>query len=558
MLKRLYISNFALIDSVEIEFPNGLIIISGETGAGKSILLGGLSLLLGGKSDSSSLLDKERNCIVEGTFSIENQPTLLKEICTVLECDNLPGNELLVRRVISPNGRSRSFINDIPVQLAVLSQITLKLIDIHAQHATLRLNDKDYQMSVLDYYCGAEKELEAYREANGLLSKKYAELKEVKERAAANERNMDYISYRLEKLQEAALKEGELERLEEEQKQLSTAEEYKNDLCASIGMLSANADRSFVQNLKDISHLLNRHTDAHPKLAELSERFESIRIELKDLESDLQDEAERVVISPMRLQDVEEKLNTLYSLMKKHGVNSIEELIEERDRLQNEIEISNNATQKIEEIETEVGALRKKREMCAEKLSAKRKSAVNKLGDVLQERIRRLEMQDAIFTVSLCPADDYDHNGKDKIEFLFSANKGIAPAPVQKAASGGELSRLMLCIKWLMAKYTGMPTMIFDEIDTGVSGRIADKMGALIDDMGRNMQIFSITHLPQIASKGNTHILVYKETDGGQTKSKLKILTSQERVMEIARMLSGEVLSEAAIENAKYLLKNKI
>lgn len=558
MLKRLYISNFALIDSVEIEFPNGLIIISGETGAGKSILLGGLSLLLGGKSDSSSLLDKERNCIVEGTFSIENQPSLLKEICTVLECDNLPGNELLVRRVISPNGRSRSFINDIPVQLAVLSQITLKLIDIHAQHATLRLNDKDYQMSVLDYYCGAEKELEAYREANGLLSKKYAELKEVKERAAANERNMDYISYRLEKLQEAALKEGELERLEEEQKQLSTAEEYKNDLCASIGMLSANADRSFVQNLKDISHLLNRHTDAHPKLAELSERFESIRIELKDLESDLQDEAERVVISPMRLQDVEERLNTLYSLMKKHGVNSIEELIEERDRLQNEIEISNNATQKIEEIETEVGALRKKREMCAEKLSAKRKSAVNKLGDVLQERIRRLEMQDAIFTVSLCPADDYDHNGKDKIEFLFSANKGIAPAPVQKAASGGELSRLMLCIKWLMAKYTGMPTMIFDEIDTGVSGRIADKMGALIDDMGRNMQIFSITHLPQIASKGNTHILVYKETDGGQTKSKLKILTSQERVMEIARMLSGEVLSEAAIENAKYLLKNKI
>ncbi len=558
MLKRLYISNFALIDSVEIEFPNGLIIISGETGAGKSILLGGLSLLLGGKSDSSSLLDKERNCIVEGTFSIENQPSLLKEICTVLECDNLPGNELLVRRAISPNGRSRSFINDIPVQLAVLSQITLKLIDIHAQHATLRLNDKDYQMSVLDYYCGAEKELEAYREANGLLSKKYAELKEVKERAAANERNMDYISYRLEKLQEAALKEGELERLEEEQKQLSTAEEYKNDLCASIGMLSANADRSFVQNLKDISHLLNRHTDAHPKLAELSERFEGIRIELKDLESDLQDEAERVVISPMRLQDVEERLNTLYSLMKKHGVNSIEELIEERDRLQNEIEISNNATQKIEEIETEVGALRKKREMCAEKLSAKRKSAVNKLGDVLQERIRRLEMQDAIFTVSLCPADDYDHNGKDKIEFLFSANKGIAPAPVQKAASGGELSRLMLCIKWLMAKYTGMPTMIFDEIDTGVSGRIADKMGALIDDMGRNMQIFSITHLPQIASKGNTHILVYKETDGGQTKSKLKILTSQERVMEIARMLSGEVLSEAAIENAKYLLKNKI
>ena len=558
MLKRLYISNFALIDSVEIEFPNGLIIISGETGAGKSILLGGLSLLLGGKSDSSSLLDKERNCIVEGAFSIDNQPTLLKEICSVLECDNLPCNELLVRRVISPSGRSRSFINDIPVQLAVLSQITLKLIDIHAQHATLRLNDKDYQMSVLDYYCGAEKELEAYREANVLLSKKYAELKEVKERAAANERNMDYISYRLEKLQEAALKEGELEGLEEEQKQLSTAEEYKNDLCASIDMLSANADRSFVQNLKDISHLLKRHTDAHPKLAELSERFESIRIELKDLESDLQDEAERVVISPARLQDVEERLNTLYSLMKKHGVNSIEELIEERDRLQNEIEISNNATQKIEEIEAEVEVLRKKREMCAAKLSEKRKSSVNKLGDVLQERIRRLEMQDAIFTVSLCPADDYEHNGKDKIEFLFSANKGIAPAPVQKAASGGELSRLMLCIKWLMAKYTGMPTMIFDEIDTGVSGRIADKMGALIDEMGRNMQIFSITHLPQIASKGDTHILVYKETDGGQTKSRLKILTPQERVMEIARMLSGEVLSEAAIENAKYLLKNKI
>ncbi len=558
MLNRLYINNFALIDLADIEFPNGLIIISGETGAGKSILMGGLSLLLGGRSDATALIDKERNCIVEGTFSIKGEPALQKEICSVLECDALPNDELIIRRVISPNGRSRSFINDMPVQLSQMAQITPKLIDIHAQHSTLKLNDKGYQMSVLDYYCGAESELESYREADSMLNRKIAELKETREMVEANERNIDFISFQLEKLQEAALKEGELEELEEEQKQLSTAEEYKNALCTSLNMLSANADRSFIQNLKEISHLLSRHTDAHPKLSELSERFESMRIELKDLESELENEAERVVISPARLQEVEERLNTLYSLMKKHRADSVEQLIEERNRLLREIEISSNASEKIAEIEAEVGRLRKRREECAERLSAKRQAKVKELGEILQERIRQLEMQDAIFTVSLCPTEEYGHNGKDRIEFLFSANKGIDPAPVQKAASGGELSRLMLCIKWLMAKYTGMPTMIFDEIDTGVSGKIADKMGLLIGDMGKNMQIFSITHLPQIASKGDTHILVYKETEGGQTKSKLKILTPQERVMEIARMLSGEELSEAAIENAKYLLKNQI
>ncbi len=558
MLNRLYINNFALIDLADIEFPNGLIIISGETGAGKSILMGGLSLLLGGKSDATALIDKERNCIVEGTFSIKGDPTLQQEICSVLECDSLPNNELLIRRVISPNGRSRSFINDMPVQLSLMAQITPKLIDIHAQHSTLQLNDKGYQMSVLDYYCGAESLLESYREADSMLNKKIAELKEIREMVEANERNIDFISFQLEKLQEAALKEGELEALEEEQKQLSTAEEYKNALYSSLNMLSADADRSFIQNLKEISHLLSRHTEAHPKLSELSERFDSMRIELKDLVSELEDEAERVVISPARLQEVEERLNTLYSLMKKHRAESIEQLIEERNRFVKEIEISNNASEKIAEIEAEVERLRKRREECADRLSAKRHAKVKELGEILQERIRQLEMKDAIFTVSLCPTDEYGHNGKDRIEFLFSANTGIAPAPVQKAASGGELSRLMLCIKWLMAKYTGMPTMIFDEIDTGVSGKIADKMGLLIGDMGKNMQIFSITHLPQIASKGDTHILVYKETEGGQTKSKLKILTPQERVMEIARMLSGEELSEAAIENAKYLLKSQI
>ncbi len=558
MLNRLYINNFALIDLADIEFPNGLIIISGETGAGKSILMGGLSLLLGGKSDATALIDKERNCIVEGTFSIKGDPTLQQEICSVLECDSLPNNELLIRRVISPNGRSRSFINDMPVQLSLMAQITPRLIDIHAQHSTLQLNDKGYQMSVLDYYCGAESLLESYREADSMLNKKIAELKEIREMVEANERNIDFISFQLEKLQEAALKEGELEALEEEQKQLSTAEEYKNALYSSLNMLSADADRSFIQNLKEISHLLSRHTEAHPKLSELSERFDSMRIELKDLVSELEDEAERVVISPARLQEVEERLNTLYSLMKKHRAESIEQLIEERNRFVKEIEISNNASEKIAEIEAEVERLRKRREECADRLSAKRHAKVKELGEILQERIRQLEMKDAIFTVSLCPTDEYGHNGKDRIEFLFSANTGIAPAPVQKAASGGELSRLMLCIKWLMAKYTGMPTMIFDEIDTGVSGKIADKMGLLIGDMGKNMQIFSITHLPQIASKGDTHILVYKETEGGQTKSKLKILTPQERVMEIARMLSGEELSEAAIENAKYLLKSQI
>ncbi|MBQ5828343.1 MAG: DNA repair protein RecN [Bacteroidales bacterium] len=536
MLRRLTIQNYALIDSLDIELPGGLIIITGETGAGKSIMLGALSLLLGGKGDVSALKDSSKNCVVEGEFELD-------------------GEELILRRVISPAGRTRNFINDEPANLGELVSIASRIIDIHAQHQHLLLTDAAYQMQVVDYFAGTRTLLEKYRGVFSQLQKSEAALEELDANIARIEGEREYRQFQFDKLYQASLKEGELEELEQEQKQLANAEQIRDGIYGAVSLMQPMGS-SIVQNLKEAVHILQKSSNFVPELQELCNRLESCRIECKDIEDELETLAGGITVSPQRLEQVEERLSLLYSLMRKHSVASVEELLQVRDSLEQEllgaersIEDRNALVERIKELEAERNSL-------AEELSRAREAKIKGLGKTLQDSIRDLQMPYAVFEVALEDAGKYTMQGKDAVQFLFSANGNGKLNPVQKAASGGELSRIMLCLKALMANFTGMPTMIFDEIDTGVSGSIADKMGELIGKMGERMQIIAITHLPQIASKRGTHLLVQKEFDRqNNAATRIRRIEGDERVKEVARMLSGSELTNAALENARELLK---
>jgi DNA repair protein RecN (Recombination protein N) len=539
MLTRLTIQNYALIENLDIEFPSGLVIITGETGAGKSIMLGALSLLLGAKADVSALKDSSRNCVVEGEFEVD-------------------GELLVLRRVISPAGRTRNFINDEPASLAALTEISSAIVDIHAQHQHLLLTDESYQMKVLDYYAGTGSLLEDYSRVHNELLQLENQLKELRIQIAKREGEMEYRSFQLEKLMEAKLREGELEELESEQKQLANSEQIRESISGAVNCMQP-VGGTIVQNLKDAVHLLQKCSNFVPELEELCNRLESCRIECKDIEDELEMLAERIVVSPQRLEQVEERLSLLYSLMRKHGVSTLEDLLEVQKGLQDDMAGADEDVAKAEGMEQQIKVLSAQREEMAQLLSAKRKEKTGELAAELQASIRDLQMPYAVLKVELSDTGKYTAKGTDSVAFMFSANGEKKLNPLQKAASGGELSRIMLCLKSLMARFTGMPTMIFDEIDTGVSGSIADKMGALIGKMGERMQIFAITHLPQIASKKGTHLLVYKEFDAqNNATTRIRVLSPEERVNEVARMLSGASLTEAALENARVLLKETI
>ncbi len=536
MLKRLVIQNYALIDTLDIEFPGGLIIVTGETGAGKSIMLGALSLLLGAKGDTSALKDNGKNCVVEGEFEVE-------------------GEEIILRRVISPAGRTRNFINDEPATLGALTEIASKIVDIHAQHQHLLLTDAGYQMQVLDYFANTGAIVERYRNTHSELQRAEAELLQMEQHIARSDGEREYKQFQFDKLQEAKLKEGELEELELEQKQLANSEQIREGLYGAVALMQPMGT-SIVQNLKDAVHLLQKSSNFVPSLEELCNRLESCRIECKDIEEELESLADKVVVSPQRLEQVDQRLSQLYSLMRKHSAGSVQELLQLKDSLEQELLGADRSLQDKVALEEKIASLRREREKLACELTDARGAKVASLGSVLQEQIRDLQMPHAIFQVRLADAGKYTMQGKDSVEFLFSANGSGKLNLLQKAASGGELSRIMLCIKSLMAQFIGMPTMIFDEIDTGVSGSIADKMGELIGKMGERMQIFAITHLPQIASKKGTHLLVYKEFDkDNNAATRIKRIEGQERENEVARMLSGSQLTKAALENARELLK---
>ena len=546
MLYSLSVSNYILIGSLDTTFPEGLIIISGETGAGKSILLGALSLVLGAKADAGMVGSKGENCVVEAEFGIT--PAVRK----ILKEADLPdeGDRLILRRTVAQSGRSRSFANDEPVTLPVLQDLARELVDIHSQHQTLRLGEERFRLDALDHWA---KTMELREECGSVWMqvldsrRKLATLKEREAHAVAEQ---EYNSARWERLNEAKLQAGELETLEAEQNELAHAEQIKETLCGVEELLSPTSEESAspAHLLREASRLLDKAGAYIPSLKELAERVTSARLEVEDIASEVAAVNSRTEASPERLQVVEERLSLLYSLLQKHGLQTVEELIAERDLLEGLVQDATSLGEECARVQKELEGLEARhQELCAF-LDAKRKAAAGPFAQAIEKVLHGLELDHAVFQVEVAPAPA-GLLGANSVQFLFSST-GKAPADIAKAASGGELSRIMLSLKSVMARLTQMPTLVFDEIDTGVSGSAADKMGSLVCQMGADMQVFAITHLPPVAAKGNAHYLVSKTND----HTTIKCLDREGRVQELARMLSGATVTPAAIANAQALL----
>ena len=556
MLKSLQIRNYVLIDSLDVTFPEGLVIISGQTGAGKSILLGALSLLLGSKADSSVIGGDADSCVVEAVFVIPETDEVLKGILKENDVEADDG-EIIVRRVVNRSGRSRSFVNDSPVNVQTLQSVSSRLVDIHSQHQTLLLSDKAFQLSMLDHFVGNDSLLASCADAYKSFRSLQTEFFEATSRLIDLNEKMDYVKSRWKRLDEARLQAGELEALEAERKQLANAEEIKANLGGVEELFDPSDPNSesmpLSSTLKEAQKMLDKAARFVPEAAALADRIDSARTELDDILDEVSTINGRVELSQERLDAVDERLSLLYDLMKSYSCSSLEELIAKRDELSESIQDSTALESRVSELDKLVATAESNLGTVCDSLRKAREKAAPSFSAAITESVRSLEMDYAVFDVELSPTT-YSATGSDSIRFLFSAS-GTTPTDVAKCASGGEMSRLMLCLKAMMAKFVNMPTLIFDEIDTGVSGSVADKMGRMICSMGNDMQVFAITHLPQVAAKGSAHYVVEKGYDeSGKAKTSVRLLSGQERVMEIARMLSGSVITPAAIENAKSLL----
>lgn len=561
MLKALHIKNYVLIDSLDIEFPAGLVIITGQTGAGKSILLGALSLVMGSRADSSVIGAAGDNCVVEAEFEVNDEDGSLRQYLDENEIDFDPVDgkgQLTIRRILNSNGRSRSFVNDSPAPLKVLSMLSSRLIDIHSQHETMLLRDKQFQMSMLDHFAGDSGLLQSCRTRWERLTGLKNDLDEVNANLSRTNAEKDYNQAQFERLDSAHLKDGELEELETEQKQLANAEEIKSSLYQVENYFSPSGDdaqddrMSIDSMLKDSSRILDKLSSYIPSASALSERIESARLELDDVLSEVSDLESGTEISDERLQEVEERLSLLYDLLKKYSCTQVSELIELRDRLSESLADTSVLEARKSALEQEIGEAEKDLADACSDLHDARAKAVPGFSENICNSIRSLELDRAVFDVVLEPGKP-GPDGSDTILFRFSST-GKSPVDVAKCASGGEMSRIMLCLKAMMARYTNMPSMIFDEIDTGVSGSVADKMGSMICSMGDYMQVFAITHLPQVAAKGDAHYIVTKEFDGDRAISSIRKISGEDRVMEVARILSGSRVTPEAIANAKSLL----
>lgn len=561
MLKALHIKNYVLIDSLDIEFPAGLVIITGQTGAGKSILLGALSLVMGSRADSSVIGAAGDNCVVEAEFEVNDEDGSLRQYLDENEIDFDPVDgkgQLTIRRILNSNGRSRSFVNDSPAPLKVLSMLSSRLIDIHSQHETMLLRDKQFQMSMLDHFAGDSGLLQSCRTRWERLSGLKNDLDEVNANLSRTNAEKDYNQAQFERLDSAHLKDGELEELETEQKQLANAEEIKSSLYQVENYFSPSGDdaqddwMSIDSMLKESSRILDKLSSYIPSVSALSERIESARLELDDVLSEVSDLEAGTEISDERLQEVEERLSLLYDLLKKYSCTQVSELIELRDRLSESLADTSVLEARKSALEKEIGEAEKDLADACSDLHDARAKAVPGFSENICNSIRSLELDRAVFDVVLEPGKP-GPDGSDTILFRFSST-GKSPVDVAKCASGGEMSRIMLCLKAMMARYTNMPSMIFDEIDTGVSGSVADKMGSMICSMGDYMQVFAITHLPQVAAKGDAHYIVTKEFDGDRAISSIRKISGEDRVMEVARILSGSRVTPEAIANAKSLL----
>ncbi|WP_455628078.1 DNA repair protein RecN [Parabacteroides chinchillae] len=553
MLKSLFIQNFVLIDSLDIQFDGGFSVITGETGAGKSIILGALSLVLGQRADGKSIKNGADKCIIEAVFDISKYQleSFFQE--NDLEYDH---ESCILRRELFASGKSRAFINDSPVALPVMKELGGRLIDIHSQHQNLLLGDNRFQLKVVDVMAENEILLILYRKEYNRFQSLKKELKELKDKAAQTKQEEDYIRFQLEQLSEARLIVGEQEDLEQEQETLSHAEEIKSSLYKISELLNGD-EMGGLQYIKEALSTADSLEHYFSKAKDISERLRSAYIDLNDLASETDTMREDVEFNPERLEWVNERLNTIYSLQQKHHVSTVEELLDIQSKYEAQLKEIDSFEEQIESLSKQLEVSYKELLQQASVLSNQRKIAAKGMAGQLVDMIIPLGMPNTRFRVDVMAKEEPDNDGMDDIRFMFSANKSGDLQPVAQTASGGEISRLMLCLKAMIAGFTALPTIIFDEVDTGVSGDIADKMGDIMQDLGTKMQVFAITHLPQIAAKGKEHYFVYKEDTSDRTITRIKQLTNEERILEVARMLSGASLTEASMANARELLHLK-
>ncbi|MGK4567694.1 DNA repair protein RecN [Flavobacterium sp. 3HN19-14] len=549
MLTSLSIRNFALIEKLSIDFSGGFSIITGETGAGKSILLGALGLVLGKRADLSSLKNKEEKCVIEAHFQISAY-----HLKGFFEANDLDYEDItILRREILPTGKSRAFINDSPVNLQELQDLGLFLIDIHSQHQTRELSDEKIQFEIIDAIAGNQQNVVAFESLLRKLKADKNELENLNADLKDARKEQDYNTFLYEELENAKLVSGAQENLESIYEQLNNVEFIKENLSKSLSFAD-NEQFGVLQNLKEIKASLQKIASLSPEFSILSERINSVLIEFDDVVSELNLTSEKLIDDPTQLELVNNQLQTIYNLQKKHQVATIDELLQIQNELESKVVSVENLESAIKNLETQISGKKADLDENATIITQNRKNAIPVLSGKLIEILSELGMPNVRFNIELSPSENYFSNGKDELKFLFSANKGSDFGLLKKVASGGEMSRIMLAVKAILSQYSKLPTIIFDEIDTGVSGEIANKMAEIMKNMSQDMQVFAITHLPQIAAKGDEHFKVFKSVSGEQTVSELKLLSREERVSEIAEMLSGKNISDSAINHAKALL----
>lgn len=558
MIKNLHIENYALIELLDIDLHTGFSVMTGETGAGKSIIIGAIGLLLGQRADSKALKVGAKRCVVEATFDVTDEQVEFFFAENDLDFD---GSECIIRRELTATGKSRAFINDTPASLTQLKELGERLIDIHSQHKNLLLGKEDFQLNTLDILAKNGDLLVAYQKEYRTYQKLEKQFEEAFEEAKHGKEDEDYLRFQVEQLEDANLKEGEQETLEEESEMLEHAEEIKSSLYRAVNGLQTESDgmdalRLLKQSLTELRSIVSIYGSAK----ELAERLDSCYIELKDIAKELEGQAEEVEYNPQRLEEVNDRLNTIYTLQKKHSVETVKDLLVLQEELEEKLLRIDNSDAFIEELRQKVASQRDKAMGLAKQLSKTRQVAARDMEKVMVEKLLPLGMPNVQFKCSvIAQPTELTTTGCDIVQFLFNANKSGELQPVSQIASGGEIARVMLALKSLIAGKVKLPTIIFDEIDTGVSGSIAEKMAKMMQEMGsQKRQVISITHLPQIAALGNYHYKVYKEDTSDTTRTHIILLTDVQKVEEIAHMLSGETLTQAALENAKSLLKQQV
>ena len=549
MLTHLSINNYALINQLDIDFSSGLSIITGETGAGKSILLGALGLVLGNRADLSSLKDTSKKCVVEAKLDITNYN--LQDFFETAELDY--ENMTIIRREILPSGKSRAFVNDTPVNLSALNDLKSLLMDVHSQHQTMQLSDANFQFSVIDALSKNINFIESYKKGLKILAKLKKELEVLEKSQQEANLQYEYNLHLFNELEKAEILVDEQEELEEKLEKLNNIEDIKLNLSEALS-ISVNEEIGIQNLLFTLENRLSKIAPFSKEYQELLNRTTSVKIELDDIVTELEDANEHIEFDPIEAEQINDRLQLLYNLQKKHYVNSNAELLVVLEELSEKVSQVENADENIKQKKNEIETVAAKLDSVALKISESRKKVVPSLLKELQLLLSDLGMQNARFSIKINSTKNYFLNGKDELEFLFSANKGGNFGELKKVASGGELSRIMLSIKKILSENMQLPTIIFDEIDTGVSGEVSNKIAAIMQLMSKHMQVITITHLPQIASKGTQHYKVFKEEINGETTTQLKKLNAEERVREIAEMLSGKELSESAIIHAKELL----